>query len=1042
MDRLIRFFVERHLLVNVVTLAVVVLGLLAILRTNVEGFPEASLPFYMVTASLPGASARDVETKVTIPIEDELRDLDGLDSYTTIITDNRSVTTIELDVDTSDEDIEEKEREIRNALDRITKFPEDMKDEPSVFMMDPSKQPVLEVAIAGETTRLPEVARMIERALLRVPGVGEISRVGLADPELRVLVDPVAARAHGVAILDVVRSIEGQNVSDTGGVLESSGNRRQVVMWGRFEDPFEVGDVILRFEDDGPLRVRDVARLELGREDVGLIAGTNGQPGLSLVVIKKSDADIIETADGVSRALDAIELPSGVSVAIVNDASYEMKNRLNVIASNGAMGIVLVAVIVFLFLAPSAAIWVCVGVPLVILGVIALMPAVGMTINYISTIAFVIVLGMLVDDAVVVAEKILLRRQDGESPADAAVSGTAMVARPVIASAATTLLAFAPMLAIGGMASKIIWQIPAVVCLALGISLVESFLILPPHMSMVASGARPRPKRAFVLRLEERYRRMLHLLLPRRGAVIAGFAVIFFAILFGIVPRMQFEFFPQESAPGFSIMVTLPPGTPIEQTEANADAIMAQIPAMLGHDLLAMTSRIGHQDAMGFDREYGEAENEGIISAHLRPGKKFRNAGEWIEYVRAHVRVPIDAEIRFEAKVDGPPGLEPVMVFILANDDVVRRQAALALSQFLEDIEGVVDISVDEKFGMRQIDLNPDPEQLARKGLDEKDLGLTLKAAYYGLVASDIRDLEETTDIRVVFEPAARRSLDALLEAPVRNSRGELVLLRDVVDPVEIPALARIQHRNGERAVLVSGGLASDGGQTGTSVAERIEKEFIPRYAGRMDIDFEVAGEAIESRRATGDLAFVAVAVVLGIGAVIAIMLGSFLEAFFVIAVVPFAAISVVLTFWLHGMNFSLLPLIGTIGLSGVVVNASIVMVDSVHQALHRLRRSSSEEERTEVMIEALVSRLRPVLVTSLSTFGGVMPTAYGLGGWDAIMSPMSLALGWGLAFSSGVTLFLVPSLYVAASDINRKIASWRHREPEPILGIAKDEAA
>jgi len=1042
MERLIRFFVERHLLVNVITLSVVVLGLLAIMRTNVEGFPEASLPLYIVTAGLPGASARDVETKITIPIEDELRDLDGLDSYTTIITDNRSVTTIELDVDTSDEDIDEKEREIRNALDRVTKFPDDMRDRPNVFMMDPSKQPVLEVAIAGEKTKLPEVARMIERKLLRVPGVGEISRVGLPDPELRVLVDPVAARAHGVAILDIVRTIQRQNVSDTGGVLESAGDRRQVVMWGRFEDPFEVGDVILRFEDDGPLRVRDVARLELGREDVGLIAGTNGQPGLSLVVIKKADADIIETARGVARALDEIELPSGVSVAIVNDASFEMKNRLNVIATNGAMGIVLVAVIVFLFLAPSAAVWVCVGVPLVILGVIALMPVVGMTINYISTIAFVIVLGMLVDDAVVVAEKILLRRQDGDTPADAAVSGTAMVARPVIASAATTLLAFAPMLAIGGMASKIIWQIPAVVCLALGISLVESFLILPPHMSMVGSDARPRPKRAFVLRLEERYRRVLHRLLPRRGAVIAVFAVIFFAILFGIVPRMKFEFFPQESAPGYSIMVTMPPGTPIEQTEANVDAIQAQLPGMMGVDLLAMTSRIGHQDAMAFDREYGSAENEGIISAHLRPGKKKRNAGEWIQYVRSHIRVPVGAEIRFEAEVDGPPGLEPVMVFILANDDVVRRQAALALAQFLDDIEGVVDISVDEKFGMRQIDLNPDPEQLARKGLDEKDLGLTLKAAYYGLVASDIRDLEETTDIRVVFEPAARRSLDALLEAPVRNSRGELVLLRDVVNPVEIPALARIQHRNGERAVLVSGGLASDGGQTGTTVADRVEKEFIPRYAGRADIEFEVAGEAVESRRATGDLAFVGVAVVLGIGAVIAIMLGSFLEAFFVIAVVPFAAVSVVLTFWMHGMNFSLLPVIGTIGLSGVVVNASIVMVDSVHQALHRLGQGASPEERTEVIIEALVSRLRPVLVTSLSTFGGVMPTAYGLGGWDAVMSPMSLALGWGLAFSSGVTLFLVPSLYVAANDINRKIASWRDRRSVPVLGIAKDEAA
>ncbi|HEB87997.1 MAG TPA: efflux RND transporter permease subunit [Deltaproteobacteria bacterium] len=1028
MERLVRFFVERHLLVNVITLAVVVLGLLAMMRTNIEGFPEATLPLFIVTANLPGASARDVETKITIPIEDELREVDGLDNYTTIITDNRSVTTVELDIDASDEDILETERDVRNAIDSISGFPPDMKDDPHIFVMDPSKQPILEVAIAGDEARLPEVARQVERALLRVDGVGSVSRVGLADPELRVLVDPEAARAHNVAILDVVRAIDGRNVSDTGGVLESAGDRRQVVMWSRFDDPLEVNDVIIRFSEEGPLRVRDVARLELGREDVGLIAGTNGRPGLSLVAIKRADADTLETRAGIGRALEQVDLPPGVTVTIVNDRSFDMKNRLEVIASNGAMGIILVAVIVFLFLAPSAAFWVCLGVPLVILGVIALMPMVGMTINYVSTIAFVIVLGMLVDDAVVVAEKILLRRQEGLSPADAAVSGTVMVARPVIASAATTLLAFVPMLAIGGMASKIIWQIPAVVSLALGLSLIESFVILPPHMSMVRGHGRPRPKRAFVLWIEEHYRRALHATMPHRGKVIAGFAAIFFVILLGIVPRMEFAFFPQESSPGFSIKVTMPPGTPIEQTEAIVNVIEGQLADLMNEDLLAVTTRVGHQDPEAIDREYGSAENEGLVSVHLRPGEKTRNSGEWIEFLRTRIRVPIDAEIRFEAEIDGPPGLEPVSIYVLANDDVKRRQTALALAQFLGGIDGVVDIAIDEKPGMRQIDLNPDPERLARKGLDAKDLGTTLKAAYYGLIASEIRDLDETTEIRVAFEPAARRSLDALLETPVRNKRGELVVLRDVVDPVETPALAKIQHRNGRRAVLVSAGLSAESGHTATTVAERVEREFLPRYAGRDDVEFEISGEVVESRRATGDLAFVAVAVLLGIGAVISIMLGSFLEAFFVIAVIPFAAVSVALTFWLHGMNFSLLPLIGTIGLSGVVVNASIVMVDSVHQALHRLDPHADPEARTNVVVEALVSRLRPVLVTSLSTFGGVMPTAYGFGGWDAVMSPMSLALGWGLFFSSGVTLFLVPSLYIAASDINRRIEQWRHQ--------------
>ncbi len=1028
MERLVRFFVERHLLVNVISLAVAVLGVGTALTTSVQGFPEAELPRFGITANLPGASARDVETKITIPIEDELREIDGLDSFTTVVTDNRSVTTIELDDDTPDEDILEKEREIRNAIEAITDFPNDLRDEPQVFRFDPRKEPIVEIALAGPEALLPRTARRIERVLQRTEGVGQVNMVGLPDPELRVLVDPEAVRAHGVSVLEIVRAIGRRNVSDTGGVLESATNRRQVVMWGRFDDPMEVGDVVLRFSAEGPLRVRDVARLELERKDTGVIAGTNGRPGLSLVAIKRADADVVTTKANIDRALAGFELPPGVEIAMVNDASYEMRNRLRVIATNGVMGIVLVAGIVFLFLAPSAAIWVCAGVPLVILGVLIAMPQVGMTINFVSTIAFVIVLGMLVDDAVVVAEKVLLRRQEGETPAAAAVSGTMLVARPVIASAATTLLAFMPMLAIGGMPQKLIWQIPAVVSIALALSLLESFLILPAHMSMVRGDAKPRPKRAFVLKLEATYRRALERTLPHRGKVIGVFAMILLGIVVFVVPRINFVFFPQDSSPGFSIKVDLPPGAPLEATEAAIDAIQAQLPEIMGADLLALTSRVGHQDLQSIDREYGSAENEGFVTAHLVMDEKRRTASEWIAQLRERVRVPANASVTFEAEVDGPPGLQPVMVYILANDHVVRRQTALALQQYLNTIPGMVDVAVDEREGMRQIDLELDSERLARRGLTSEDFGLTIKAAFFGAIASEIRDLEETTEIRVLFEPSARRSVDSLLDTTVRNAAGELVVLRDVVRPAEVPALAKIQHRNGFRSATVSGGFTPDSGLTSTNVAERLEAEFFPLYAGRDDVELELGGEVIQSRRATNDLAFVAVVVVIGIGAVIAIMLGSFLEAFFVIAVVPFSAAFVALTFWAHGMDFSLLPVIGTIGLAGVVVNASIVMVDSVHQAQHQAA-DADENTRTRVMIDALVSRLRPVLVTSLSTFGGVMPTAYGFGGWDPVMSPMSLALGWGLALASGVTLFLVPSLYVTASDLNRRLARWRGRE-------------
>jgi multidrug efflux pump subunit AcrB len=1038
MERIVRFFVERHLLVNVVTIAILAAGIMTAARRNVEGFPTVDMPRFMIMTSLPGASARDVEAKVAIPLEEALREVDGLDNYTSVISDNRSVTEVELDDDTPRETILEKEREIRTAIDGITDFPAEMTDEPSVLRLDPSKSPVLEIALSGEASLLPAVAKRLERRLLRADGVGKVTVVGLPDPELRVFVDPQRSRAHGVTLLDVVRAIERQNVSSTGGVLETSDARRQVVLWERFSDPFEVGEVILRFdENEAALRVRDVARLELGREDTGLIVGTNGLPGLSMVVSKRADADIIDTRHAILEVMADAALPPDVEVEIVNDRSFEIRNRLEVIATNGAMGLTLVAGIVFLFLAPSAALWVCLGVPLVIMGVVIFLPFFDIGINFVSTVAFVIVLGMLVDDAVVVAEKILLRRQDGLPPVAAAIEGASSVARPVVAAAVTTLLAFAPMLSIGGMPGRVIWQIPAVVCIALAMSLVESFTILPAHMSMIRGKRAAQPKRVFVLRLEQGYRRLLERGLPMRGRVIAGFAAVFLGVMVFIAPRMQFEFFPQDASPALSLKVTLPVGAPIEQSEAVLAALQAQIVPLLGDDLVAVTSRVGHQETLALDREYGSAENEGLITVHLVPAGKKRTAAGWISYLKPRLQVMEDVEIVYEAEVDGPPGLEPISVHVVSNDDALRRETALAIVDWLDAIPGPVDLSINERPGMRQIDLNVDPARLAQRGLDSQEVGQTLKAAYFGLIASEIRDLDETTEIRVLFEPAARRSLDALLQAPVRNARGELVLLRDVVSPEELPALAQIYHRNGRRVATVTGGLDEDANLTATTLALRMEDELLPRFADRDDLEVEMSGEVVQSRRATGDVTSVALLSVLGIGAVIAIMLGSFLEAFFVIVVVPFAAMAVVLTFWAHGLNFSMLPLIGTLGLAGVVVNASIIMVDAVHRAQYGLE-GADDATRSQAMIDALVGRLRPILVTTLSTLGGVLPTAYGLGGYDSVMSPMSLALGWGLALSSLVTLFLVPCLYVTANDLTRRLDTWRsERQDEVDLEVA-----
>ena len=1028
MESLIRFFVQRHVVVNVLTMAIIAIGIFTILTTRVEGFPAMDLPTFLISAQLPGASARDVEAKITIPLEEAISEVDGVLHYTTVITQNRSMTTVDLHDDTKTADIMEADRELRAAIDGISEFPAEMRNKPQTFRMDPSKQPILEIAIAGPALVLPEFAKKLERKLRQLEGVGAVGIVGLPDPELRVFVDPDLARTHGITLLDVVGSLDKRNVSATGGSLEVSRDRRQIVMWGRFDTPDQVGNVILRSApNEGVLRVRDVARVELGREDTGLIVGTNGRSGISVIPSKLKDADLLKTRDRILEAIASTPFPPGVDHSIVNDSSYEIRNRLSIIANNGAIGLALVALIVFIFLAPSAATWICLGVPLVILSVVVVMPGFNVTINFMSTIAFVVVLGLLVDDAVVVAEKILLKRQQGLSPVEAAIQGATEVASPVIASALTTLVAFAPIMAIGGFAQRIMWQLPAVVCMALALSLVESFLILPAHMSMVRGDSIPRPKRKFMLDLEDRYRRALQKAMPRRGRVIAVFAVAWLFVMVVIAPRMQFEFFPQDSAVGYFLKVNMPVGTPIERTEAVLDALQIQLPILMGKDLQGITARVGHQNPFDLGRGYGSSENEGIIAAYLDLDAREHSAAGWIEIVREKLRIPEDAHVVFEPAIDGPPGLEPINVYVLSNDDNARREVALEIQSFINK-NGAIDVSIDERPGMRQIDLNLDYEKLAMRGLDATAVGNTLQAAFYGIIATEIRDLDDTIDVRVLFEPAARQSIDALLETQVRNSRNELVLLRDVVSPEEMPALAAIRHRDGIRAANITGALGPDSKFTATSLAVLMEKELFPRYKDRDDIELEISGEVIQTRQATGDLGFVFILSVLGIGCIIAIMLGSFLEAFFVVAVVPFSVAGVTLTFFLHGMHFSMLAMMGTIGLAGVVVNASIVMIDAVHREQKKVG-DADDMTRLAAVIDALVGRLRPILVTTLSTLGGVLPTAYGLGGYDAVMSPMSLALGWGLAISTSVTLFLVPALYITANDWTRRIDAWRGRD-------------
>lgn len=1010
---MIRFFVERHLLVNVLAVAVVVLAFYLSPSVSREHLPSVEMPRVIITARLPGASARDVETKLTIPIEEAIEDVDGIDEYYTTISDSVSVTTVELYIDSTEAQVLSAMQDLRDAVDGISDFPSEMEEAPTLERLNPGKSAIIEIALAGPMDALVPLAEDLERRIERLPGISRVTIVGLQDPEMRILVDPVLAQAHGVTLLDVVGAIEARNVSTTGAVLEAADRRSQVIVWSRFEKPVDVGETIVASGPEGLVRARDIARIEATREDTALIVHTNAEPGLSLVVRKREGSDALDAVDAIRAVVDATELPPGVSYDYVNDITFFTRNRLEVMATNGMLGAVLVALVLFAFMRRAAATWVLLGIPIVFCGALIWLVPLGMTYNLFTLTGLVIVLGMVVDDAVVVSENIVAHRERGLGPVDAAVVGAQEMVKPVVAAALTTALAFGPIVAMGGIPGKVMWQIPAMVVLVLIFSLLESFFVLPAHMASVRGGA-DAGKRDWVQALEDRYRRVLRLCLRQRGLVIGLAFAVFMVVMAVIRPQVDFVQFPQGDARLLFVKISAPVGTPFERTEALATDLQRQIQRIAADDLRAITARIGHQDANGNEKARGEAEHEALLTIVLKDLDRRYTNQEWIQVLQRELVVDPRVNLTLQSEYVGPPTDQPVTLHVLANDAASRRAAAGEIAAWVRAQPGTTQVQVDERPGTPKLDLNLDHDKIAMLGLDARSVALAVQAAFYGIDASEHRDVDDTTKLRVQFAPSARGDLDGLLDTPLRTATGDLVPLRDVVRPVETPGLDRIYHREGFRAATVRASFTPDAPWTAVSFAGKVRAELMPNYEGRSDLELVIGGEAADTAETTGALGSVALLVIIAISVVIWILLGSLLEALSVVIVIPFALAGVIIAFFIHGLQLTMPAVIGTIGLAGVVVNASIVMVDCVHR---NLKQNVGRRPRLEVVEDAVVSRLRPILVTTLTTLGGVLPTAYGIGGYDQIVSPMSVAIGWGLLFSTLITLFVIPALYSVAND-------------------------
>jgi multidrug efflux pump subunit AcrB len=1066
--KVFEFFARRHVLATLFTVSIVMLGLNSLRTLKRDQFPEVDFGEVVVSTTYPGASPEDVELNVTNKIEDELKNVTGIDRITSISTENRSIINIVIQPDVSD--LDKVKDDIRDAVNRVTDFPEEVTESPLITELDTATViEVIEVGIAGDVpyAELREVARDFEKKLKEVPGVSRIDTYGYRMREIQVLVDPARMEQYQIPLREIIGAIEARNIRLTGGTFESYTSEKNVVTLAEFDNPLEVGDVIVRSTFEGPLiKVSDLAVIREDFEDETIIPRMDGRKVITFEVYKNENADIIRTVRGVKKLIEEesgrgmvagyVPVETGeeaerdrvsfidkllgrggaephvfrygsVQILTANDRSRTVESSFRIVLNNGAIGLLLVVLVLTVFLNLRTAFWVAMGIPVSILGTVFLLPFFGSFLDTISLASIILVIGIIVDDGIIISESIAYRRSIGDSPIDAAVNGLKAVFFPVLTTVLTTFLAFAPMFFMSGIMGKFVFVIPLTVSLALFISLGESTIALPAHLKhgmdksagRVGAGAggtatvsvNRRAARKWFNALRRFYRKLLYRLLKVRYGLVALFVGALAAAVWYAGNNMNFILFPSKGADTFYIGVELPTGASLTATTEKVRQVEAAVQELPPDELETFITRIG---TLGWVWN-GEGENFAFLLVNLTPySERVRTADDIVDEVRRKIEAIEGVENSlFYIDAGGPPVGKPVTLRLIGSDDGLREALTEEVVGILESVEGVTDIDRDDKTGKEQIEIDIDYRRLARRGLTVSDVAQNVRIAYDGQVVTSIREGDEDVDFRVRLDDRARRNIGFLERLNVPNQQGRLIRLGDVATLVSGPGPNALYHFDGERTTTVEADLDTDvitALEATNRVLERIDLDEWP------GMQIRVGGEAEESMESLMSLFITFIIAFVGIYFLLILLFNSFTQPFLVMIAIPFGLVGVIVALALHNEPLSFLAMIGTIGLAGVVVNDSLVLVNHINE----IRALKPDEPVRKVVAEATSNRLRAIILTTLTTVAGLLPLAYGIGGTALYMAPMALVLGYGLIFATPLTLVLIPSLYVIGTDIGR----------------------
>ena len=1033
MNGAIRWFAGNHVAANLLMLFLLFAGIVTGITIKLEVFPETTLDKISIFVEYPGASPEEVEEGVVRRIEENIAGLTGIERIDSSAREGSGTVIVEI---MKGWGLKKLLDDVKAEVDRITTLPEEA-EKPVIREMTRQIQ-VLSIAVYGDApeSSLKHMAETVKDDLTNLPGITLAELAAVRNSEIHIEVSENTLRKYGLTLGTIAAAVERNSLDLPAGSIKTRTGEVLIRTKGRRYFARDYHDIPVITRPDGTnVVLGDLAELKEGFADVDLYAGFQGKPAVIINVFRVADQNALEVAAAAKQYVADIEpgLPAGINVQAYNDMSKILKSRIQLLTKNMFWGLMLVSLILGFFLNLRLAFWVTLGIPISFATGLMLLPHYDVSLNMISLFAFIMVLGIVVDDAILVGENVFRKQEEGLLGLPAAIDGTIEVGRPVIFAVLTTMVAFSPLLLAGGTMGNFMRNIPIVVIAVLFGSLVESLFILPAHLARsraALSLQSPQKKEKFMARvmswiIQKPYARLIEFCIRwRYVTVAAGIAVLLLTMGIWASGKIKFTFFPKVEGDVIQCMITMPVGTPLTRTRE----VVAFIETA-GKDVIAEQDQARPADAPPL-MEY----SANLIGAQFGRRGVSESGGHlaqvWIQLLEGEKRDVSSAELnrRWRERVGLIADSESLIfsseihsagnaieVHLSINDYDLLQQAADDLKTELEKIPGVFDISDSYLPGKMEMQLKL-KENAESLGLTLNDLARQVRHAFYGAEAFRFQRDKDEIKVLVRFPDAERRSVGNVEEMRIRTADGREVPFSTVAAVEMERGYSTIERAQRLRVIKVTADVNEK-----QANANEIRQELVARtlpalknkYSG---LRFNIEGEGREQQESLADVKKGFIMALFCIYALLAVPFRSFSQPLIVMSAIPFGIVGAVWGHLLMGFNISIVSLFGIVGLSGVVVNDSLVLIDRVNA----LRRDGDNAH--DAVVKGGMLRFRAIILTSLTTFAGLTPMLLEKSLQARFLIPMAVSLGFGVMFATGITLILIPSGYMILDDIHELI--------------------